>query len=134
MSPVLPFALSCSLISFTMRICAMNNPLLAPANPARFPAMLKSWHGEPPVITSTISISAPLIFAISPRCFISVPPSYQSMYSSTLRFICSEFVAVGIDFVDFCAEYSHSSHFSAFRQAAFQSFILFFPTIQPFDA
>ena len=96
MSPVRPFALSCSLISFTMRTCSMNNPLLAPANPARFPAILKSWHGDPPVITSTTSISAPLIFVISPRCFISIPHS-DVIQNQTI--FCHAFLLVGLSLV-----------------------------------
>ena len=38
--------------------------------PARFPATDKSWHGEPPVITSTGGTSHPWIFVMSPKCFM----------------------------------------------------------------
>lgn len=68
-SPVRPMLLSCSLISLTIRICSMYKPERAPARPARFPAMLKSWQGLPPVMHQTGSTSAPLIFVISPKCF-----------------------------------------------------------------
>ena len=34
--------------SFTMRICSINRPDLAPARPERGPATLRSWHGPPP--------------------------------------------------------------------------------------
>ena len=72
MSPVRPFLLSASLISFTMRTCSINRPLRAPAKPARFPAMDRSWHGLPPVMHHTGSISAPFILQMSPKCFISI--------------------------------------------------------------
>lgn len=75
MSPALPFLLSRSLISFTILTCSMKSPLLSPASPARFPAMERSWHGLPPVIQSTGSISAPFILQISPKCFTHSPPS-----------------------------------------------------------
>ena len=67
---VRPRFLSRSLISFTIRICSINRPDRSPARPARFPATERSWHGEPPVITSTTGTSYPLIFVISPKCFI----------------------------------------------------------------
>ena len=65
-------------ISLIIRTASMNSPLRVVSSspfascfsPARFPATLKSWHGEPNVITSTGSISAPFILLISPRCTI----------------------------------------------------------------
>lgn len=71
-SPVRPMLLSCSLISLTIRICSMYKPERAPARPARFPAMLKSWQGLPPVMHQTGVISAPLIFVISPKCLMKI--------------------------------------------------------------
>lgn len=66
-------------ISFMIRTASMKSPLRVVSSsplasclrPARFPATLKSWQGEPNVITSTGSISAPLILLMSPRCTIS---------------------------------------------------------------
>lgn len=71
-SPVRPMLLSCSLISLTIHICFMYKPERAPARPARFPAMLKSWQGLPPVMHQTGVISAPLIFVISPKCLMKI--------------------------------------------------------------
>ena len=68
--PVLPLRLSISLNSLTIRICSMNSPDLAPANPARLPATDKSWHGLPPVTMSTGSRLLQSIFVMSPRCFM----------------------------------------------------------------
>ena len=69
--PVLPAALSLSLISFMIRICSRNRLLREPSRPSRFPAMLMSWHGEPPAMMVTGSKSAPFNLLMSPRCFIS---------------------------------------------------------------
>lgn len=65
-----------SLISSMIRTASMNKPLRVVSSspffvcfsPARFPATLKSWHGEPKVIISTGSISAPDTLLTSPRC------------------------------------------------------------------
>lgn len=59
-----------SLISLITRICSINKPLLSPPSPALCPATDRSWQGEPPAIISTGSISRPLIFVISPSCFM----------------------------------------------------------------
>ena len=42
-SPVRPLAMSCAFISLIIRICSMYRPERAPASPARFPAMERSW-------------------------------------------------------------------------------------------
>ena len=62
---------SACLISLIIRICSMNRPECSPASPALFPAKLKSWHGEPPVTTSTDGSSAPFRRVISPTWSIS---------------------------------------------------------------
>jgi len=59
-----------SLISLMILIASPNSPDLAPNSPARFPAMLKSWHGLPKVIMSTGSIPLPRTCVTSPKCFI----------------------------------------------------------------
>ena len=69
-SPDRPSCLSCSRISFITLICSINRPLRAPARPARLPAMLRSWHGLPPVTHHTGSMVAPSIFVMSPMCCI----------------------------------------------------------------
>ena len=48
----------------------MNSPERSPPIPARIPATLRSWQGEPNVMKSTGSIVAPFSFVMSPRCFI----------------------------------------------------------------
>lgn len=55
--PVRPVDLSRSLISFMILIRSMNNPDRSPCKPARFPAMLRSWQGEPPMMQSTAGAS-----------------------------------------------------------------------------
>lgn len=67
-----------SLISLIIRMASMNKPLRVISSspsavclrPSRLPACDKDWHGEPNVIISTGSISAPFILDTSPRCFI----------------------------------------------------------------
>ena len=58
------------LISRMIRTASKNRLERSPDNPARFPAMLKSWQGEPNVITSTGLIFPPSIRVISPKCSI----------------------------------------------------------------
>lgn len=60
-----------SLISFTILICWWKSVDRSPSSPLRFPATLMSWHGEPPLITSTASTFEPLIREISPSCTAS---------------------------------------------------------------
>ena len=62
---------SACLISFMMRICSMNSPERSPDSPARFPAILRSWHGEPPAMMSAGGSSAPFSLVISPTCTMS---------------------------------------------------------------
>ena len=62
---------SVCLISFMIRICSIKRPERSPASPARFPAMLRSWQGEPPAITSTGGRLAPSSFVISPTWSIA---------------------------------------------------------------
>lgn len=69
--PDRPRNISAFRISFVMRICSMNKPERAPANPARAPATDKSWQGLPPQRISTGGSSAPLSFVISPTWIIS---------------------------------------------------------------
>ena len=57
------------------------------AMPARFPARLRSWQGEPPHMTSTGSTSAQLILVMSPRLGVSghrVAASLQGPGSTSL--------------------------------------------------
>ena len=70
-TPVRPRCSSAALISFTMRICSINRPDLAPARPERGPATLRSWHGLPPQMMSTGGSLAPFSFVISPTWIIS---------------------------------------------------------------
>ena len=65
-------------ISFTILICSINSPERAPDSPARFPATLKSWQGEPPIMQSTGSISSPRISVMSPKCFTSYLPAISA--------------------------------------------------------
>jgi hypothetical protein len=48
-----------------------QRPLREPSIPARFPAWLRSWQGNPPQMRSTGSSSDPLIFVMSPCRFTS---------------------------------------------------------------
>ena len=57
-------------ISMMILIASQNSPDLPPPRPARFPAMLKSWQGDPNVIISTGSILSPRTSFTLPRCFI----------------------------------------------------------------
>lgn len=67
------------LISRMMRAASWKRPLRVVFSsptfsfliPARFPAMLMSWHGLPNVTTSTRSMSCPWIRLTSPRWIIS---------------------------------------------------------------
>ena len=56
-------------IKSSLRVVS-SSPFDSCFNPALFPATLRSWHGEPKAIISTGSMSAPLIFVTSPRCFM----------------------------------------------------------------
>ena len=69
-----PSRMPASRISFTILICSMNSPERSPASPALFPATERSWHGLPPITTSTGGASRPEIFVMSPRCIISLTP------------------------------------------------------------
>ena len=60
-----------SLISRIIRTVSINRTLRSPSSPLRLPATLKSWHGEPKVITSTGSIVEPSILVMSPKCCTS---------------------------------------------------------------
>jgi hypothetical protein len=73
-TPDLPHRTSFSLISFMIRICSMKSPLRSPSSPALLPATERSWQGLPPIMQSTIGAVSPLIFVISPRCFILATP------------------------------------------------------------
>lgn len=69
--PDRPRSISAFLISFVIRVCSINRPERAPANPARAPATDKSWHGLPPQMISTGGSSAPLSLVISPTWIMS---------------------------------------------------------------
>lgn len=69
---VLPRSTSAALISFTIRICSIKRPDLAPASPALVgDATLRSWHGEPPQMMSTGGSLAPSSLVMSPTWIIS---------------------------------------------------------------
>lgn len=55
------------LISVIILTASRNKLDCSPARPFLFPAIERSWQGEPKVITSTGSISAPFIRVMSPR-------------------------------------------------------------------
>src|SRR5690554_6910431 len=51
-------------------ICSVNRPERSPSSPARLPATLRSWHGEPPITTSigpSAAMSASVISVTLPR-------------------------------------------------------------------
>lgn len=58
------------LISFMILTASRKSTDSSPSKPLRFPAIERFWQGDPKVITSTGSISAPFIFVMSPRCFM----------------------------------------------------------------
>ena len=55
------------LISLMILTASRNRADCSPASPFLFPAIERFWQGEPKVITSIGSISAPLILVMSPR-------------------------------------------------------------------
>ena len=64
--PVRPLAASAHLISFITLSCSIKSPERSPASPARLPAIERSWHGLPPMMTQTGSTAAPWILVMSP--------------------------------------------------------------------
>ena len=70
--PARPRCTSAFRISFVTRICSINSPDRAPANPARVhDPMLKSWHGLPPQMMSTGGSFAPSSLVMSPTWSMS---------------------------------------------------------------
>ena len=64
---------------------------------------LRSWHGEPNVITSTGSISAPFIFVISPKCFMAHHLLISKHYAALVLQHVLDVLPLDASFIDlFC--------------------------------